>query len=222
MEVTESFAKYNKGALCRICMQNAKNSLHIFNEVFLDNKNLTVADIITECTKYPVTQNDQLPAQVCHDCVEMAKNAHRFKMQTEKAYCQLKALYDISWVPKQERGNCDSRAMRVTALTIHKYTQTEKTSVFQCEICPQKFFVESEIRHHRATSHIHDGKKCRVCGESFNHLGQLKIHLSTEHPDEGIRCDFRCGICSREFTRKDHLKRHLIRVHKLDDSNLNM
>ncbi|XP_065364675.1 zinc finger protein 782-like [Calliphora vicina] len=226
MEINKSLPSYNKNTICRICMQDDANLFPIFNEIFFGDDTITIAKIITECTKYPVAHNDQLPAQICNACMEAARNAHQFKRQTEEAYCHLKALYDITWVPKQEKGSGSSRsgaaAVRVSALTTDKYTQTEKSSVFQCEICPKKFFVETELRQHRATSHINDGKKCRVCGETFNHLGQLKVHLSTEHPSEGIRCDFKCNVCSREFTRKDHLKRHLIRVHKIKDDKLNI
>lgn len=225
MEIHTNLSSYNKNTICRICMRNDANLFPIFNEIFSGDNTITIAEILSECTKYPVAHNDQLPTQICNDCMAAARTAHLFKRQTEDAYCQLKALYDITWVPKQEKGSgsCGSAAaVRVSALMTNKYTQTEKSTVFQCEICPKKFFVESEIRQHRATSHANDGKKCRVCGETFNHLGQLKVHLSTEHPSEGIRCDFKCNVCSREFTRKDHLKRHLVRVHKIEDEKLNM
>ncbi|XP_023303972.2 zinc finger protein 420 [Lucilia cuprina] len=229
MEIIYNSQNYNKNNICRICMQEDGNLYPIFKEIFLGNRTTTIAQIITECTKYPVTHNDQLPAQICNACMEAARNAHQFKSQTEEAYCQLKALYDITWIPKQEKGNVSgcirseaAATVRVSALTTDKYTQTEKSTVFQCECCPKKFFIESELRQHRATIHANDAKKCRVCGETFNHLGQLKVHLSTEHPSEGIRCDFKCNICSREFTRKDHLKRHLIRVHKIEDDKLNI
>lgn len=223
MELNTPTISCNKNTICRICMQDDANLFPIFDEVFFGST-ITIAEIISECTKYPVAHNDQLPSQVCNVCMEAARNALQFKKQTEQAYCQLKALYDITWVPKQEKGGNISSGggMRVSGLAIDKYTQTEKSTVFQCEICPKKFFVESELRQHRATIHINDDKRCRVCGEKFNHLGQLKVHLSTEHPSEGIRCDFKCNICSREFTRKDHLKRHLMRVHKVKDDNLNM
>lgn len=203
-------------SMCRICMQD-NNHLHpIFDQVQLgDSGTNTFADIISECTRYPVAFNDKLPTKICSPCMDAARSAHSFKRQTEQAYCRLKALYDITWVPKKEKGTSPTSF-------VDRYTQTEKSSVFQCESCPQKFFAENELRQHRATSHIYDGKKCRVCGEKFNHLGQLKVHLSTEHPNEGIRCDFKCEICLREFTRKDHLKRHLVKVHKIEDEKLNM
>lgn len=219
MEATASLPNYNKTIICRICMKEDVNLFPIFNDVYMGDGSVTMAEIITECTKYPVDFNDQLPAQICSVCMEAARNAHQFKKQTEESYCRLKALYDITWIPKQEKG---ISAVRVSALTTDRYTQTEKTTVFQCETCPTKFFSQSELAKHREKDHQFDGRKCRVCGEKFIHLGSLKVHLSTEHPNEGIRCDFKCHICSREFTRKDHLKRHLRSVHKLEDSIIKM
>lgn len=214
----------NNISICRVCMHADPNLYPIF-EVQTGFEN-SVADILTECTKYPVERNDKLPTNICLNCRELARNAHNFKRQTEEAYCRLKSVYDINWASQQKDEN--KGAPTTVAPTIggnsiaHKYTQTDKSTVFQCESCPLKFFAENELRQHRAASHIYDGKKCRVCGGKFNHLGQLKVHLSTAHPDEGIRCDFKCYICAREFTRKDHLKRHLIKVHKIKDEKLNM
>ncbi|KAM7347048.1 uncharacterized protein ACRADG_006716 [Cochliomyia hominivorax] len=222
MEMNTSLPSFTKNTICRVCMQIDNNLFPIFNEIFAGDNTITVAEILSECTKYPVTYNDQLPTQVCNNCMTLARTAHQFKRQTEEAYCHLKALYDTSWIPKEEKGNGGLATGRVGANTTNKYTQTDKSTVFQCEICPKKFFVESELRQHRAATHANDGKKCRVCGETFNHLGQLKVHLSTEHPSEGIRCDFKCNICSREFTRKDHLKRHLTGVHKITDKTLDI
>ncbi|XP_061389907.1 zinc finger protein 91-like [Musca vetustissima] len=225
-------------SICRVCM-NADPNLYPIFEVQTGFEN-SIAEILTECTKYPVERNDKLPTRVCLNCRETARSAHNFKRQTEEAYCRLKSLYDINWATQQQKDGINKETPTVPTTTTgpnivnnstsscdsnriaHKYTQTEKSTVFQCESCPLKFFVEHELRQHRASTHIYDGKKCRVCGEKFNHLGQLKVHLSTAHPDEGIRCDFKCYICAREFTRKDHLKRHLIKVHKIKDDKLNI
>lgn len=211
----------NKNPICRICLQSNINLFPIYDEI---HGEASVASIITECTKYPVKRNDKLPKKVCLSCLETARSAFSFKRQTEEAYCRLKSMYDVNWVPNEQKdeGTSVPPTSSSTSGVVDKYTQTDKSTVFQCESCPQKFFAECELRQHRAKSHVYDGKKCRVCGEKFNHLGQLKVHLSTEHPNEGIRCDFKCHVCQREFTRKDHLKRHLTKVHKIEDENLNM
>uniref|UniRef100_A0A1I8PE34 Protein krueppel n=1 Tax=Stomoxys calcitrans TaxID=35570 RepID=A0A1I8PE34_STOCA len=218
MEISEVF---NKHTICRICLQKETDLYPIFDKVKPETggKKNTVAEILTECTKYPVDRDDKLPTNICTACLELARSAYSFKRQTEEAYCRLKVLYDITWKDQKkdgDKGTPTSNNRRVA----DRYTQTEKTSVFQCESCPKKFFVVGELRQHRVTAHNYEGKKCRVCGEKFNYLGQLKVHLSTEHPSEGIRCDYRCHVCMREFARKDHLKRHLTKVHKIKESSL--
>ncbi|XP_075158564.1 uncharacterized protein LOC142231804 [Haematobia irritans] len=211
MELSEG---YNKDTICRICLQPEPDLYPIFDPVKSQSTDtnfitpVTVAEILTECSKYKVTRDDKLPTNICLACLELARSAHSFKLQTEKSYRRLKALYDITWV-SEEKDEGEGRL-------VNRYTQTEKSTIFQCESCTKKFFIESELRLHRTTCQIL-AKKCRVCGEIFNHLGQLKVHLSTEHPSEGIRCEYKCELCQREFARKDHMKRHVRKVHKIDD-----
>uniref|UniRef100_A0A1A9WX48 Protein krueppel n=1 Tax=Glossina brevipalpis TaxID=37001 RepID=A0A1A9WX48_9MUSC len=208
----------NHNIICRICLQENINLYPITDQVHLDDSIATLAEIITECTKYPVLDSDQLPTQICNACKEAARTAYYFKRQTEKAYCRLKIYYDKTWTPN------DVKKVSRTPTTREQATQTEHKNCHQCESCPRKFFKERELREHRMQEHNNDnGRKCRVCGEKFIHLGQLKVHLSTEHPNEGIHCDFKCSTCSKVFSRKDHLKRHLRCVHKyrLEEDKIN-
>lgn len=59
MEINKSLPSYNKNTICRICMQDDDNLFPIFNEVFFGDDTITIAKIITECTKYPVAHNDR-------------------------------------------------------------------------------------------------------------------------------------------------------------------
>lgn len=52
------------------------------------------------------------------------------------------------------------------------------------------------------------------CGRSYtgkNAKGSLKRHLTYEC---GIDPQFKCNYCSKQFTLKESLKRHLISIHK--------
>ena len=55
---------------------------------------------------------------------------------------------------------------------------------------------------------------CDQCTKSFSHRSSLSRH-KLEHKGKLFSCDY----CSKRFSRSDYLQSHLIRIHKLEQSN---
>lgn len=53
---------------------------------------------------------------------------------------------------------------------------------------------------------------CPRCSRMYKHRASLNSHLKLEC---GVEPQFRCMECGRQFTWKQHLKRHMANVHKL-------
>lgn len=199
MEVKERLTNCNTNSICRICMQDDRTLLPIVYEVLFGDNVITVADIISECTKYPVAQNDLLPNQICSNCLETARIAHQFKRQTEDAYRHFKSLYDTTWVPKEENdiGYYD---IGTGFITSEKYTQTEKCS--ECETCNKRYLISNQIRESSEASHKND---CDLNGPKDSSVNKSCI--------KDFHCNNKCHICSKKFNSKGQLTRHLVKVH---------
>jgi predicted transcriptional regulator len=52
---------------------------------------------------------------------------------------------------------------------------------------------------------------CVMCGKHMRCLYDLKIHLTTHTRER----QFKCGDCQCSFTRRDSLKRHCLRTHRM-------
>lgn len=57
------------------------------------------------------------------------------------------------------------------------------------------------------------GGQCSVCGRSFSGLRNAKRHFSTVHMQENSPCT--CPVCKKPFIRKELMKDHLRRKHKM-------
>ena len=61
------------------------------------------------------------------------------------------------------------------------------------------------------------GGQCNVCGRSFSGLRNAKRHFSTVHLHENSPC--LCPVCKKSFIRKELMKDHLRRKHKMYKEN---
>ena len=57
------------------------------------------------------------------------------------------------------------------------------------------------------------GGQCLVCGRAFSGLRNAKRHYNTVHLQENSPC--RCPVCKKTFLRKELMKDHLRRKHKM-------
>ena len=116
----------------------------------------------------------------------------------------------------------------------------EKAKKFKCETCGKAFARSEHLKRH--ISCVHEGQKnhkCHLCEKAFTRSDRLKHHISSVHndfiddnysseeehdandsdsyyepADDQANKMFKCNLCEKEFKRKQHLKRHLTKVHK--------
>ena len=77
---------------------------------------------------------------------------------------------------------------------------------FKCEICDRGFSAASELKEHKLTHQVPDGKyfKCDLCKRGFSHSKSLKSHVKNVHlkPKHG------CNLCGQRFPTAREAKRH--------------
>nr|XP_054601098.1 zinc finger protein 135 isoform X2 [Nothobranchius furzeri] len=87
-------------------------------------------------------------------------------------------------------------------------TILEGQKVFACDVCGQRFSLNSHLNTHMT---IHTGQKlfsCDVCGRCFCQKMRLNIHMRIHARQKPFGCDF----CRQRFTRKASLNTHM-RIH---------
>ncbi|XP_037935842.1 zinc finger protein 26-like [Teleopsis dalmanni] len=195
--------------ICRVCLQEKFDLVLIFDETFAVD-GVTMSQLLSECTRYKVERFDNMPHQICGNCMETAKIAFKFRRQAEKSYRILTNMFD---------SVADINPNYTPQSSMDNSTQTEKISIHPCEMCGQKFFDSSDLREHRLVEHRGNTKECSVCGEKFMRLRQLRSHVMQVHPKEGLMSEIVCRLCHRKFSRKDHLRRHMRNIHKVNYEN---
>nr|XP_014347660.1 PREDICTED: zinc finger protein 516 isoform X2 [Latimeria chalumnae] len=130
----------------------------------------------------------------------------------------------LNGVSKTENSKILLRSIKKEK-TVADSTDDEKSSVFQCSFCKNKFNKKEDLDQH--TQMLHKPYKCRLCSyvaqredELLSHIE--KSHIKVELPPgvrEGEHCkteqntgEFPCEVCGQAFSQawflKAHMKKH--------------
>ncbi|KAL5276493.1 hypothetical protein ACFFRR_001988 [Megaselia abdita] len=190
----------NPDKLCRVCLRADEEFQSIFEE--------NIYKMIEEVSIYKVKREDDLPVNICIRCKTNLYSAYSFKQLCERSY---RRLYDHFKILSQTSDDVFSKYVPET----EKFTQTDFPSLYPCEKCTDKFTTPGDLISHRRQFHLKSAHECRICHTKFQRLQTLQAHLAIKHPESGfVKTDTRCSECSKVFTRKEHYRRHMLRVHK--------
>lgn len=89
---------------------------------------------------------------------------------------------------------------------------------YKCSICVKSYTTASARASHMET-HKDTAIQCEVCLVQFNARRHYMVHFKRYH-DEYYRQkqlnELTCGICSKQFIRRERLKEHVQKFHKLE------
>ena len=147
-------------------------------------------------------------------------------------------------IKKHQCNSCERAFVRPEHLKRHVQSVHEGLRNFKCDFCEKAFSRSDRLKRHIAIKHegFSEDAECELCGKSYYDKSTLKKHILTVHegevyPDIELYNDsyanesdsnnqnesskFPCGICSKTFSRPQHVKRHMKKVHGMDSIHEN-
>ena len=105
---------------------------------------------------------------------------------------------------------CDYTAGDKHGLDLHQRTHLPPESRFQCDQCPKSYSQKWHLKQHQK-EHLGRFGPCPHCRATFAQKSGLVAHLPRCPSQEGGAPEkpFSCEICSRKYSRKSELTRHL-------------
>ncbi|XP_046687632.1 zinc finger protein 260-like isoform X2 [Homalodisca vitripennis] len=217
---------------CRICgMENDQNNLvYIFGA---SGNDLELQRKIIMHLHLQVDKDDQLPQQVCNNCVCHLNICHQLFEISHAANSKLRQLFLLPQMTENGELCLNMPIDIITDLeALHDEVQPEvhiedgEASTSEIKSCVNKeqdSSVQSNI-------HLFEGKNsgtpentksvtvekvenlasllCDVCGKHFKAPANLQVHKRT-HLDESLKKKHHCSVCSKSFRSHFHLSEHM-------------
>ncbi|XP_017128206.1 zinc finger protein 266-like [Drosophila elegans] len=89
--------------VCRACLKRNGQMLNIFDGS--ETSGISIADMISECTGFPVQRGDLLPEVICPPCLQDAQNSFDIKQTYERSYqlfCKMKKASTTEQILEEE------------------------------------------------------------------------------------------------------------------------
>lgn len=168
----------------------------------------------------------------CDICGKMLQTTgglftHR-KMHSEKPkfrceICQKEFFQKVNFLNHEKTHNiqnrsfscdqCDKSFFEKSHLMRHQNFHSESRD-FQCEICKKFYKTERCLKVHQLVHSDPKNRryKCDFCQKGFLSSSKLKQHANIHTNSRPHRCKH----CPRDFTNYPNLRKHTIRLHKVD------
>ena len=128
-----------------------------------------------------------------------------------------------------------NKVMKKESYPIHKLIHKDDRK-YGCNFCETKFRRNEHLKKHiyrchkgntskislNSTEEEKSTFKCTICSKDFYAEETLKSHMKVHFPQglkqhipsvSKVRLDLTCGICGKEFTTANNLRRHTSRLH---------
>lgn len=110
--------------------------------------------------------------------------------------------------------DCEFSCFKKDRFTAHMNKHENPDKTFACPICAQEFKSYNSMTHHRSKHLTKNTFMCSICSKQFLDKRNYNVHMKL-HTGEGL---YTCSLCSRGFNRKEHLQKHQLRKHGIDES----
>lgn len=122
---------------------------------------------------------------------------------------------------------CDYYTPKSTALSMHLAIKHSNKKNHACNLCSQKFYTNSQLRHHKLSKHTDSELPCFVasCTKKFKNDGNRRMHYVRKHMDRKLLMrpcngDWKCLHCGKIQPRNSMLY-HVIKCNPLVPSEKN-
>ena len=185
--------------------------------------------------------NKQKKKGKCDICeTEFTGKFHVKHLKRHMKNVHVKVMQRKVKIKTHQCNSCEKAFGRPEHLRRHIQCVHEGQKNYKCDFCEKAFARPDRLKRHIAVKHegFNEDARCKLCGKSYSEKSTLKRHILAVHKDEvypdnevydesygndesdsyyqNEKSKFSCNICAKEFSRPQHVKRHIEQVHGKD------
>ncbi|XP_059060333.1 zinc finger protein 568-like [Achroia grisella] len=197
-----------KTAICRVCLKTDEVKNKKFISLFENYKDTVISENINLIANVSIKQGDDLPAEICPDCLLDLETAINFKYKCESSnrilrnttfpnHTEFLSLeYNLNLVKKEENEQYETE--NDFDIDVNDYLET-KTEVEQHSDNVLETAVQNRLSKPQDLKLI-----CNECGDSFKSKCKMRVHWKKVHLPQTLIC----SICKRVFKTCKAFNKH--------------
>ncbi|XP_055643820.1 zinc finger protein 808-like isoform X2 [Toxorhynchites rutilus septentrionalis] len=199
---------------CRICMRtNAMEMISLYCEL----KGEVIANMMIDCADVTVAHDDNLPGNVCLECLQRLEEFFMFRNMIRKSDASLREIArnptKQTSTPNTTRTISYPTEDQIESLEVFDTFQVIRLKGLRCCGCDLIFASKSQQTEHSLQQHFQEVAtnsgdsvvfQCSRCYESFPNRIKLLNHTKSYESNE----IYHCTICNVLFDIKYRLQQH--------------
>ncbi|KAJ3633719.1 hypothetical protein MTP99_010650 [Tenebrio molitor] len=199
--------------VCRICIKEASESVHLFDTKLSDSGTFVV-DFLRQITNLEIIETDGLSNILCIACLQKLCNAFELVQMCissdiilrNTAKDEFTEILEINCDSKDQNDDSLKSEESVTEDEPEENTNLPKSVKYACDICNIFFNNKTKYNKHKKTHDDSNPFKCNECSQTFSKKLHLNVHLRSHTKDEDKK--FICKSCNKQFMYEYQLKQH--------------
>lgn len=158
---------------CRTCLATSQDMIPLQSRNLVNSRYVTIMEMLNNLIPKKILENDELPKQLCNDCLLCLIKAFTFQEKCTNSDLTLRNY--ITNLHSSKAGSTDIVASEYPNANI--LSHMEDSEVYPCSLCTECFTNADDLKIHKRSHSKEHFYICNICKLQLSSSSSLSRHI---------------------------------------------